>query len=93
MYLVFEFGFFLTLRFSLLAVAEIFLFKIFYIHNYSRIAGVNEYFLTTFVTFFNIIIIFGFTVVRRGLEEHVRTRFYYENYAEPYEAYRKVHFP
>jgi hypothetical protein len=93
MYLIFEFGLHRTMMFSLLMTAEMFLFKIFYIYNYSRIAGANEYFLTNFVTLFNIMITFGFTVIRIGLEENLRTRFYYQNYAEPHEAYRKVHFP
>ena len=93
MYLVFAFGIYQYVRFTLLTAAEMFLFKILYIYNYSRIAGVNECFLTNFVTSFNIIITFGFSVIRIGLEENVRTRFYYQNYAEPHEAYRKVHFP
>ena len=93
MYLILEFGLHRTIMLSLLMTAEMFLFKILYIHNYSRIAGVNEYFLTNLVTLFNIIITFGFTVIRIGLEENVRTRIYFENYAEPHEAYRKVHFP
>ena len=79
--------------FSVLTIAEMLLFKIFYMHSYSWIAGVNEYFLTNFVTFFNIIIVFVFYVIRICLEENVRTRHYYQHFAEPHEAYRKVHFP
>ena len=93
MFLAFEFGIYQTMRFTFLTAAEMFVFKILYIYNYSRIAGVNEYFLTNFVTSFNIIITFGFSMIRVCLEENLRTRFYYQNYAEPYEAYRKVHFP
>ena len=93
MYLAFQFGFYLIGRFTLLTATEMFVFKILYIYNYSRIARVNEYFLTNFVTSFNIIITFGFSMIRVCLEENLRTRFYYKNYAEPYEAYRKVHFP
>ena len=93
MFLAYEFGTFQTIRFTFLTAAEMFLFKALYIYNYSRIAGVNEYFLTNFVTSFNVITTFGFSVIRIGLEENVRMRFYYQNYAEPYEAYRKVHFP
>ena len=93
MYFVFDFGVSRTALFFLLTTAEMLLFKIFYIQNYSRIAGVNEYFLTNVVTFFNIIIVFGFYIIRICLEEHVRTRLYYLNYAKPYEAYMKVHFP
>ena len=93
MYFAFDFGMMRTAMFSLLTTAEMLLFKIFYIVNYSRIAGVNEYFLTNVVTFFNIIIVFGFYLIRICLEEAVRTRYYYQHYAQPYEAYRKVHFP
>ena len=93
MYLAFQFGIHQPVRFTFLMTAEMFLFKILYISYYSRIAGVNEFFLTNFVTSFNFIITFGFSVIRIGLEENLRMRFYYQNYAEPYEGYRKVHFP
>ena len=93
MFLAYEFGSHQTIRFTFLTATEMFLFKILYIYKYSRIAGVNEYFLTNFVTSFNVITTFGFSVLRIGLEENLRTRYYYQNYAEPYEAYRKVHFP
>ena len=93
MFLAYEFGIYQTLRFTFLTAAEMFLFKVLYIYNYSRIAGVNEYFLTNFVTSFNVIITFGFSMIRVCLGENLRTRFYYQNYAEPYEAYKKVHFP
>ena len=93
MFLAYEFGIYQTIRFIFLTAAEMFLFKALYIYNYSRIAGVNEYFLTKFVTSFNVITTFGFAVIRIGLEENLRMRLYYQNYAEPYEAYRKVHFP
>ena len=93
MYLTFESGIYQTVRFTFLTAAEMFLFKILYISYYSRIAGVNEFFLANFVTSFNIIITFGFSMIRVCLEENLRTRFYYQNYAEPYEVYRKVHFP
>ena len=93
MYFIYDFGIVRTIMFDLLTIAEMLLFKIFYMHSYSRIAGVNEYFLTNFVTSFNIIIVFGFYIIRICLEEHVRTRLYYKNYAKPYEAYMKVHFP
>ena len=93
MFLVFTSGSYQCVRFILLTASEMFVIKILYIYNYSRMAGVNEFFLTRFITSFNIIITFGFSVIRIGLEENVRTRFYYQNYAEPQEAYRKVHFP
>ena len=86
MYLTFESGIYQTVRFTFLTAAEMFLFKILYISYYSRIAGVNEFFLANFVTSFNIILTFGFAVIRIGLEENLRTRVYYQNFAEPYEA-------
>ena len=92
-YFVCEFGLSRTVIFSLLTYAEMLLFKIFYMHNYSRMAGVNEYFFVNFVTFFNIMHVLGSYLIKTCLEENVRTRFYYQNFAEPYEAYRKVHFP
>ena len=93
MFLTFESGIYQTVRFTFLTAAEMFLFKTLYISYYSRIAGVNEFFLANFVTSFNILMTFGFAVIRIGLEENLRTRVYYKYYAEPYEAYRKVHFP
>ena len=93
LYLILAFGLDRTVMFALLMTAEMFLFKIFYICNYSRIAGADEYFLTNFVSLFNIMIIFGFTVIRIGLEEHSRTRIYHRYYAEPHVAYRKVLLP
>ena len=93
LYLILAFGLDRTVMFALLMTAEMFLFKIFYICNYSRIAGADEYFLTNFVSLFNIMILFGFTVIRIGLEEHSRTRIYHRYYAEPHVAYRKVLLP
>ena len=90
---IFEFGMSRTFYFSLLTTSEMLVFKIFYLHNYSWIAGIDEYFLTHFVTCFNVIIVSIFYVIRTCLEEMVRTIFYHQNFAEPYEAYRKVHFP
>ena len=68
-------------------------FKIFYLYNFSRIAVIDEYFLTNFVTFFNGIVIFCFTLIRIQLGEHKKTRTYFKNFAEPSEVYRKVNFP
>ena len=69
MFLSYEFGIYQTVRFAFLTAAEMLLFKVLYIYNYSRIAGVNEYFLTNFVTSFNVIITLGFSVVRIALKD------------------------
>ena len=82
-----------TFQYFCLVSAEILLFKIIYIHNFSKVSAMDEYFLTNFVTFFNIAIIFVFSMIRICLRENVRTRFYHWNFAEPFEVYRKVDFP
>jgi hypothetical protein len=90
---IFEFGMSRTLYFSLLTTAEMLVFKVFYLRNYSWIAGIDEYFLTNFATCCNIITVSIFYVIRICLEEMVKTRFYFQTFAKPYEAYKKVHFP
>ena len=74
-------------------LAEMVIFKIIYIYKYSRIAVVNEYSLTNFVTSFNCVIIFWFTIIRITLGENLRTRAYFKVFAKPYDVYRKVFFP
>ena len=93
MYLVVEFGTIRAYMYVWMTSAEILIFKIVYMYNYSKISAMDEYFLTNFVTFFNIVIIFVFSMIRICLREHLRTRFYHWNFAEPFEVYRKVHFP
>ena len=92
-YLVTEFVLYRTFQYFWLSTAEILLFKIVYIHNFSKVSAMDEYFLTNFVTFFNIVIIFVFTMIRICLREHLRTRFYHWKFADPFEVYRKVYFP
>ena len=87
------FGIRFTLLHIMLTLSEMVTFKILYLNIYSRIAVINEYFLTNFVTSFNSIVISCFTLIHVQLGEHKRMRLYFKNFAEPYEAYRKVNFP
>ena len=78
---------------SQLIMTEMVMFKIVYIFKYSRIAAMNEYFLTRFITSFNFVVIFGFTIIRIVLKEHTGTRLYFYHFAKPYEVYKKVEIP
>ena len=73
LYLVVEFGVIRTYMYVWVTCAEILVFKIIYMHNYSKISAMDEYFLTNFVTSFNILIIFVFSMIRICLKEHLRT--------------------
>ena len=77
----------------MLTLVEVIVFKIIYLYKYSRIAIINEYFLTNFVTSFNIVLIFWFTIIRIALKENVRTRAYFQQFGKPFEIYRKVEIP
>ena len=77
----------------LLTLAEMVIFKILYIYKFFVIAAMDEYFLTNFITLFNIMINFGFTIIRYSLGEHRRTRVYFYNFATPYEVYKRVIWP
>ena len=90
---IFWFGFWRTYMHSQLIMTEMVMFKIVYIFKYSRIAAMNEYFLTRFITSFNFVVIFGFTIIRIVLQEHTGTRRYFHQFAKPYEVYKKVEIP
>ena len=90
---IFWFGYSRTYMHSLLTLTEMVLFKIVYIFKYSRIAAMNEYFLTFFITSFNFVVIFGFTIIRILLKEYAGTRRYFHQFAKPYEVYKKVEIP
>ena len=53
----------------------------------------DEYFLTNFITSFNVLINFGLTIIRVWLNEHRRTRMYFRNFAKPYDVYKKIPWP
>jgi hypothetical protein len=93
LYFTWEFGLYRTLMYIAVTLAEMVIFKIIYIYKYSRIAIVNEYFLTNFVTSFNCVIIFWFTIIRLALGEHLRTRAYFQLFGKPYEVNRRVSYP
>ena len=77
----------------MLTLVEVIVFKIIYLYKYSRIAIINEYFLTNFVTSFNIVILVWFTIIRIALEEHLRTSAYFQLLGKPFKNFRKVEFP
>ena len=90
---ILEFGFYRTFFYHLLTMTEILLFKILYIYKFPRIAAMNQYFFANFVTFFNILVIFGFTIIRYSLKEHVRVRNYYREFGKLSEVYSKLKLP
>ena len=53
----------------------------------------DEYFLTHFLTLFNIMINIGFTIVRVWLNEHRRTSVYFNNFAKPNDVYKRIPWP
>jgi hypothetical protein len=53
----------------------------------------DEYFLTNFITLFNVMINLGFATIRISLGEHKRTRIYFNNFAKPTDVYKKVIWP
>ena len=85
---IFWFGFWRTYMHSQLIITEMVLFKIVYIFKYSRIAAMNEYFLTRFITSFNFVVIFGFTIICILLIEYTGTQRYFQQFAKPYEVYK-----
>ena len=92
-YLITDFGVYRILVHIMLTVAEMVVFKILYMYKFPVIAIMDEYFLTTFVTLFNVMINFGLTIIRVWLNEHRRTRMYFRNYAKPYDVYKKIPWP
>ena len=58
------------ITYCLLTVTEMVLIQNLYIFKYSRIASINEYFLTFVLTSFNMVIVFGSLVIRIILKQH-----------------------
>ena len=87
------FGVSRTFMYHCLTIAEMVVFKTLYIYKFSRISAMDEYFLTNFVTFFNIIITFGITLIQISLKEHLRTRNYFRQFGKLSEAYSKINLP
>ena len=92
-YLILEFGVYRIFMHIMLTLAEMVIFKILYLYKFSVIAAMDEYFLTNFVTLFNLMINFGLTIVRISLGENKRTRMYFYNFAKPFEVYERVLVP
>ena len=92
-YLIADFGFYRILMHTFLTLAEMVIFKILYLYKFSIIAAMDEYFLTNFITLFNIMINFGFAIIRISFGEHKRTRIYFNNFAKPTDVYKKVIWP
>ena len=80
-YLICEFGMSRTLMHITLTMAETVIFKILYMYKYSVIVLMDEYFLTNFLTLFNVMINFGLAIIRVWLNEHRRTKIYFLNFA------------
>ena len=74
----------------LLTVAEMVIFKIFYIYKFSIIVAMDEYFFTNFITLLNGVVNVGLTIIRLLLGEYKRTRVYFHNFAKPNEVYNKL---
>ena len=92
-YLIADFGFYRTGMHVLVTLAEMVIFKILYMYKFSIIAAMDEYFLTNFITLFNVMINFGFAIIRISFGEHKRTRIYFNNFAKPTDIYKKVAWP
>ena len=92
-YLIVEFGLYRILMHILLTLAEMVIFKIFYMYKFSVISVMDEYFLTHFLTLFNVMINIGLTIIRVWLNEHRRTRVYFRNFAKPNEVYKRIPWP
>ena len=92
-YLFAAFGFYRITMHILLTLAEMVILKILYMYKFSIIAAMDEYFFTNFITLFNILINFGFTIIRVTLGENRRTRIYFHNFGKPTEVYNRVKWP
>ena len=92
-YLTAEFGLHRILVHQWLTLAEMVIFKIFYMYKFSVISVMDEYFLSHFLTLFNIMINIGLTIIRVLLNEHRRTSIYFRNFAKPNEVYKRIPWP
>ena len=92
-YLTVDFGVYRIQMHTLLTLAEMVIFKILYMYKFSVIAAMDEYFLTKFLTLFNIMINLGFTIIRVWLNENRRTSMYFRNFAKPIDVYKRIPWP
>ena len=92
-YLICEFGMSRILMHITLTMAETVIFKILYMYKFSVIAAMDEYFLTNFLTSFNIMINFGSTIIRVWLNENRKTRMYFRKFSKPIDVYKRIPWP
>ena len=92
-YLTVDFGVYRILVHTNLTLAEMVIFKILYMYKFSVIAAMDEYFLTNFLTSFNMMINVGSTIIRVWLNENRKTRMYFRKFAEPIDVYKRVPWP
>ena len=92
-YLIVEFGIHRIITHMLLTLAEMVIFKILYLHKFSIIASMDEYFLTNFITLINFMINFGLTIIKFSLGEHRRSNTYLHIFAKPIEVDNAIPWP
>ena len=92
-YLIAEFGFYRILMHIMLTLAEMVIFKIVYMYKFSMIAALDEYFFTSFVTLWNAMINFVFSIIRITLGENKRTKMYFLSFAKPTDVYERILWP
>ena len=81
--------------YNTLTITEIVVIKTLYLYKYSRIASMNEYFITTMLTSFNFLIIGSNIVIRISLKEYEGNPFYnflMGQHAEKLEFHKIVNF-
>ena len=81
--------------YNTLTITEIVVIKTLYLYKYSRIAAMNEYFITAMLTSFNILIIGSNIVIRITLKEYEGNPFYnflIGQHAEKLEFHKIVNF-
>ena len=81
--------------YNTLTITEIVVIKTLYLYKYSRIAAMNEYFITAMLTSFNILIIGSNIVIRIILKEYEGNPFYnflMGQHAEQLEFHKIVNF-
>ena len=77
----------------ILTIAEMVIFKILYLHKFSMIASMDEYFFTNFVTLINFMINFVFTIIKFSLGEHRRSNTFLHIFPNPIEVDNTIPWP
>ena len=71
----------ICITYIILTLTEMTILKVIYIYKFSRIAALDEYFLTRIIIFFNFVFITIFNTIRLALKEH-ETNPAFTNYKE-----------